>query len=165
MIKFNETNFSIGCMICHYQSARTFVKYWWDSYIPYESLILSQHLDLISPHKLNISKPRFESYDPWSWQIDQLWYNSSISRFRVFYCKNKTKNGIWVHKRVRVLKFEYINEYGSTSRTGLCLRRPVLVYVLKILDPYSLMYSNCRTRTRLCTQKWLNIDDSYGTLE
>ena len=32
------------------------------------------------------------------------------------------------------------------------------------LDPYSFMYSNFRTRTRLCTQIycWPNISDSYG---
>jgi hypothetical protein len=33
--------------------------------IPYESPILGQLLDLISPPKINISEPRFESYDPW----------------------------------------------------------------------------------------------------
>ena len=31
----------------------------------YESLILGQLLDLISPSKINISEPRFKSYDPW----------------------------------------------------------------------------------------------------
>ena len=31
----------------------------------YESPILSQLLDLISPPKINTSEPRFESYDPW----------------------------------------------------------------------------------------------------
>ena len=34
------------------------------SNIPYESPILGQVLDLISPPKTNISEPRFESYDP-----------------------------------------------------------------------------------------------------
>ena len=34
-------------------------------YVPYESPILGQVLDLISPPKTNISEPRFESYDPW----------------------------------------------------------------------------------------------------
>ena len=29
-------------------------------------------------------------------------------------------------------------------------------------DPYSFMYSNFWTRTRLCTQSWPNIGDSYG---
>ena len=33
--------------------------------LPYESPILGQLLDLISPAKINISEPRFESYDPW----------------------------------------------------------------------------------------------------
>ena len=33
--------------------------------LPYESPILSQLLDLISPPEINISEPRFESYDPW----------------------------------------------------------------------------------------------------
>ena len=33
--------------------------------LPYESPILSQLLDLISQPKINISEPRFESYDPW----------------------------------------------------------------------------------------------------
>ena len=81
-----------------------------------------------------------------TWQIDQLWYNTSILRYRIFYCK-KTKNGNWVHKRVRVQKFEYINEYGSPYSY-----------------PYSFMYSNFRTRTRLCTQSWPNIGDSYVIL-
>ena len=31
--------------------------------------------------------------------------------------------------------------------------------------PYLFMYSNFRTRARLCTQSWPNIDDSYGTWE
>ena len=30
--------------------------------------------------------------------------------------------------------------------------------------PYSFMYSNFWTRTRLCTQNWPNIGDSYGNL-
>ena len=29
-------------------------------------------------------------------------------------------------------------------------------------NPYSFMYSNFWTRTRLCTQSWPNIGDSYG---
>ena len=33
--------------------------------LPYVPPILSTLLDLISPAKINISKPRFESYDPW----------------------------------------------------------------------------------------------------
>ena len=33
--------------------------------LPYESPILGQFLDLISPPKINTSEPRFESYDPW----------------------------------------------------------------------------------------------------
>ena len=32
--------------------------------VPYESLILGQLLDLISPAKINLFDPRFESYDP-----------------------------------------------------------------------------------------------------
>jgi hypothetical protein len=32
--------------------------------IPYKSLILGQLLDLISPAKINLFEPRFESYDP-----------------------------------------------------------------------------------------------------
>ena len=34
-------------------------------YIPYESLILGQLLDLISLGRINLFEPRFESYDPW----------------------------------------------------------------------------------------------------
>jgi hypothetical protein len=34
------------------------------NYEPYESPILGQILDLISLAKINISEPRFESYDP-----------------------------------------------------------------------------------------------------
>ena len=33
--------------------------------IPYESPILGQLLDLISPAKINLFEPRFEFYDPW----------------------------------------------------------------------------------------------------
>ena len=33
--------------------------------VPYESPILGQLLNLISPPKINISEPRFKSYDPW----------------------------------------------------------------------------------------------------
>ena len=33
--------------------------------IPYESPILGQILDLISPAKFNLLHPRFKSYDPW----------------------------------------------------------------------------------------------------
>ena len=33
--------------------------------IPYESPILGQLLDLISPTKINLFQPRFKSYDPW----------------------------------------------------------------------------------------------------
>jgi hypothetical protein len=32
--------------------------------VPYESPVLGQLLDLISPPKINTSEPRFESYDP-----------------------------------------------------------------------------------------------------
>ena len=85
-----------------------------------------------------------------TWQIDQLWYDTSILRFRIFYCKKK-KNGKWVHKRVRVRKFEYINEYGLPFHTRVCTQnleytvwRPVLVYVLIFL------------------RSWLNIDGTYG---
>ena len=41
------------------------LKKWHYSKVPYESPILSQLLDLISPPKINISEPRFKSYDPW----------------------------------------------------------------------------------------------------
>ena len=34
------------------------------NHIPYESPILGQLLDLISPPKINISEPRFGLYDP-----------------------------------------------------------------------------------------------------
>ena len=34
-------------------------------HIPYVPPILGQLLDLISPPKINISEPRFKSYDPW----------------------------------------------------------------------------------------------------
>ena len=34
-------------------------------YLPYESPILSQLLNLISLDKANFFEPRFESYDPW----------------------------------------------------------------------------------------------------
>ena len=33
--------------------------------VPYEAPILGQLLDLISTPKINISEPRFKSYDPW----------------------------------------------------------------------------------------------------
>ena len=33
--------------------------------VPYVPPILGQVLDLISPPKINISKSRFKSYDPW----------------------------------------------------------------------------------------------------
>ena len=33
--------------------------------VPYESPILGQLLDLISPTKINLFEPRFKSYDPW----------------------------------------------------------------------------------------------------
>ena len=49
---FRQLHISIDCI-----SAR--------QYIPYESPILGQLLDLISPPKINISEPRFKSYDPW----------------------------------------------------------------------------------------------------
>ena len=35
------------------------------AYIPYVPWILGQLLDLISLANINISEPRFESYDPW----------------------------------------------------------------------------------------------------
>ena len=35
------------------------------NYVPYESPILGQLLDIISLPKINISEPRFKSYDPW----------------------------------------------------------------------------------------------------
>ena len=35
------------------------------SFVPYESPILGQILDLISPPKLNLFETRFEFYDPW----------------------------------------------------------------------------------------------------
>ena len=63
-----------------------------------------------------------------TWQIDQLWYNTSILRFRIFYCKNQKWGGlfclpyseIWVHKRVRdgnLYSFMYSNfrEVGPIS--------------------------------------------------
>ena len=34
-------------------------------HIPYVSPILGELLDLISLAKINISEPRFKSYDPW----------------------------------------------------------------------------------------------------
>jgi hypothetical protein len=34
-------------------------------YVPYVPQILGKLLDLISLAKINISEPRFESYDPW----------------------------------------------------------------------------------------------------
>ena len=35
------------------------------TYLPYESPILGQLLDLISPARVNIFEPRLKSYDPW----------------------------------------------------------------------------------------------------
>ena len=34
--------------------------------VPYESLILGQLLDLISPTKINLFEPRFKSYNPYN---------------------------------------------------------------------------------------------------
>ena len=57
----------------------------------YESLILGQLLDLISPSKINISEPRFKSYDPCDMANCLLWYNTSILKVKIFYCKQTQK--------------------------------------------------------------------------
>ena len=78
-------------------------------FIPYVPPILSQLLDLISPTKINISEPRFESYIPWDMANCLPWYNTyklSVLNVRLFYCK---KNEVvfclpysHVHTRVTV---------------------------------------------------------------
>ena len=61
--------------------------------------ILGQLLDLISPAKINISEPRFESYDP-----------LTSKEFRIFYCK-KSKNIVFLFVS-RTWEPEYLNKYG-----------------------------------------------------
>ena len=54
-----------------------------------------------------------------TWQIDQLWYNTSILRFRIFYCKkSKNKNFFPTSFASRTRHFEYISEYGRFPSTG-----------------------------------------------
>ena len=61
------------CMLCFLTNERnkkrnmyliTMINYLTN--VPYESLILVQLLDLISPVKINLFDPRFKSYDPYN---------------------------------------------------------------------------------------------------
>jgi hypothetical protein len=89
--------------------------------IPYESPIVGQLLDLISPATINLFEPRFKSYDPSDMANCLLWFYSRILKVGIFYCE-KTKyevcffclpySGNWVHKWVRV----QVPKYGSPTR-------------------------------------------------
>ena len=81
--------------------------------ITYESPILRQILDLISPAKINLFEPRFELYDLWDMANWLLWFLLRILKIRIFYCK-KTKYVMFFFVSC-TREPEYINEYGSAS--------------------------------------------------
>ena len=89
--------------------------------IPYVPLILGQLLDLISLSTINISEPRFKSYDPWdmaNWPASVLYVDeykklqSFIEVLKIWgdFIAQNLYLGTWTHTR----------------------ERPVLVYVLKM---------------------------------
>ena len=85
--------------------------------VPYVPPILGQLLDLISATKINISEPRFESYDPWDMVNCLLWYNTRILKIIIFYCKNPNMSMGQLHSsRVRVQVPEYGSKFPSTGQ-------------------------------------------------
>ena len=61
--------------------------------IPYESPILGQLLDLISPAKINFFEPRFESYDPYDMANPKM----KDRTFQLFF--QNLYLGTWTHTR------------------------------------------------------------------
>ena len=94
--------------------SHSYISYTQCCYIPYIPPILGQLLDLISPTKINFSEPRLELYDPWNMVNCQLWYNTSILKFRIFYCEKNKKYSVFFDSRTQ--EPEYINEHGSNSK-------------------------------------------------
>ena len=80
--------------------------------VPSVPPILGQILDLISPAKINISEPRFKSYNPWDMANCLLWYKTSILKVRIFYCKIP-KNVVYFFVSGTWLR---LPEYGSNSK-------------------------------------------------
>ena len=75
---------------------------------------MGQILDLISPTKIDISEPRFKSYDPWDMENCLLWYDTSILKDIIFCCKKPKMRWFFFVSCTR--EPEYINECGSNSK-------------------------------------------------